>query len=172
MNNLILIGMPGVGKSCIGVVLAKALGMSFIDSDIVIQEETGRTLSDIIADVGREGFLRLEEEINVRIECENSVIATGGSVIYGPEAMEHLRAIGRVVYLQLSYPTIEARLGDLHARGVSIAPGQTLLDLYNERCPLYEKYAHITVACNQLRPREVAAEILSRVGREAPGLYR
>ena len=145
MNNLILIGMPGVGKSCIGVVLAKALGMSFIDSDIVIQEETGRTLSDIIADVGREGFLRLEEEINARIECENSVIATGGSVIYGPAAMAHFKQIGTIVYLAIDCAHLEERLGDLDARGVIHDKGQTLQDIYNERVGLYERYADLTV---------------------------
>ena len=171
-SNIILIGMPGSGKSTVGVVLARAGAMSFLDSDRLIERVEGKKLFEISDEVGLQGFRDVENRVNASIEAENTVIATGGSVIYGPEAMEHLRAIGRVVYLQLSYPTIEARLGDLHARGVSIAPGQTLLDLYNERCPLYEKYAHITVACNQLRPREVAAEILSRVGREAPGLYR
>ena len=145
MNNLILIGMPGVGKSCIGVVLAKALGMSFIDSDIVIQEETGRTLSDIIADVGREGFLRLEEEINARIECENSVIAAGGSVIYGPAAMAHFKQIGTIVYLAIDCAHLEERLGDLDARGVIHDKGQTLQDIYNERVGLYERYADLTV---------------------------
>ena len=145
MNNIILIGMPGVGKSCIGVVLAKALGMSFIDSDIVIQEQTGRTLSDIIGEVGREGFLKLEDEVNARLQAENSVIATGGSVIFGERAMAHLREIGRVVYLAIDCEHLEERLGDLDERGVIHDKGQTLRDIYDERVGLYEKYADLTV---------------------------
>ena len=145
MNNLILIGMPGVGKSCIGVVLAKALGMSFIDSDIVIQEQTGRTLSEIIAEVGREGFLKTEERINAALEADNSVIATGGSAVYGPEAMEHFKAIGTVVYLAIDCAHLAERLGDLDERGVVHEKDQTLQNLYDERVPLYEKYADITV---------------------------
>ena len=121
--------------------------------------------------VGLQGFREVENRVNASIDAENTVIATGGSVIYGPEAMAHLRDISHVVYLRLSYPAIEARLGDLHARGVSIAPGQSLLDLYNERCPLYEKYAHFAVDCEGLRPREIAAIILERTGRDAPGLF-
>lgn len=145
MNNLILIGMPGVGKSCIGVVLAKALGMSFLDSDIVIQEQTGHTLSEIIREVGREGFLRLENEINARIAADNTVIATGGSVVYGPAAMAHFQEIGTIVYLAIDCAHLEERLGDLDARGVIHDAGQTLQDIYNERVGLYEKYADLTV---------------------------
>lgn len=155
MNNIVLIGMPGSGKSSTGVVLAKSMGMEFVDSDIVIQRREGKRLSEIIDAVGDVGFREIENRVNASLDVSNTVIATGGSVIYGPEAMEHLRQIGTVVYLQLSYPRLEERLGDLHARGVTMKPGQTLLDLYNERCPLYEKYAHITLPCDGLRLREV-----------------
>ena len=155
MQNLILIGMPGCGKSTVGVVLAKALGMDFIDSDLVIQKTAGKRLSQIIDESGDAGFREIENRVNAGLEAENSIIATGGSVVYGEEAMRHLKAIGTVIYLKLSCEAIEERLGDLHARGVSIQPGWTLRDLYNERCPLYEKWADITVDCEKLMLREV-----------------
>ena len=153
MNNLVLIGMPGCGKSTVGVVLAKALQMDFVDSDIVIQRKLNRRLSEIIEREGDDGFRAIENRVNAELEAENSVIATGGSVIYGPEAMAHLGRIGTVIYLQLSYEEIEDRLGDLHARGVTLRPGQTLRELYAERVPLYEKYAALTIPCDGLRLR-------------------
>ena len=145
MDNIILIGMPGVGKSTAGVVLAKVLGYKFIDADLIIQQEEGRLLKDIIAEEGREGFLKIENRVNASIEAEQAVIATGGSVVYGAEAMAHLRSIGTVVYLKLSYETLEKRLHNIRGRGVVLKEGQTLRDLYLERAPLYEKYADITV---------------------------
>ena len=164
MHNIVLIGMPGCGKSTVGVVLAKALGMEFIDADLVIQRSAGKRLSVLIDELGDEGFRQLENRVNAGIEAENTVIATGGSVVYGQEAMEHLRSIGQVIYLQLSYEQIEERLGDLHARGVTIKPGWTLRDLYNERVPLYERYAHLTVSCDGLRLREVVGVIRRNLG--------
>ena len=163
MQNLILIGMPGCGKSTVGVVLAKALGMDFIDSDLVIQKTTGKRLSQIIDESGDEGFREVESRVNAQLEADNSIIATGGSVVYGEEAMRHLKAIGTVIYLKLSYASIEDRLGDLHARGVTIQPGWTLRDLYNERCPLYERWADVTIDCEELRLREVVAELRARL---------
>lgn len=163
MQNLILIGMPGCGKSTVGVVLAKALGMDFIDSDLVIQKTTGKRLSQIIDESGDEGFREVENRVNAQLEAENSIIATGGSIVYGEEAMRHLKAIGTVIYLKLSYASIEDRLGDLHARGVTIQPGWTLRDLYNERCPLYERWADATIDCEELRLREVVAELRARL---------
>ena len=163
MNNLILIGMPGCGKSTVGVVLAKALAMDFIDSDLVIQKEMGMKLSQLIDQHGDEGFRAIENRINAELTAENSIIATGGSVVYGEDAMRHLKGIGTVIYLKLSYEAIEDRLGDLHARGVTIQPGWTLLDLYNERVPLYEKWADITVDCEHLRLREVVEYIRKQV---------
>ena len=165
--NLILIGMPGCGKSTVGVVLAKALGMDFIDSDLVIQKETGKRLSAIIDECGDEGFREVENRVNAALQAEDCVIATGGSVVYGEEAMRHLKEIGTVIYLRLSYRSIKDRLGDLHARGVTIKPGWTLRDLYNERCPLYEKWADLTVDCNRLRLREVVAVIRAHVEQNA-----
>ena len=161
--NIILIGMPGCGKSTVGVVLAKAANMDFIDSDLVIQRRMGCKLSALIDAHGDEGFRAIENRINAELEAESSVIATGGSVIYGEDAMRHLKEIGTVVYLKLSCEAIADRLGDLHARGVTIQPGWTLRDLYNERCPMYEKWADVVVDCEQLRLREVVAYILERV---------
>lgn len=145
MKNVVLIGMPGAGKSTVGVVLAKILGYDFIDSDLLIQKEDGRLLWQIIRDEGIEGFNQIEERVNSHIQVENSVISTGGSVIYGPAAMEHLRSIGTVVFLDVPYPSLKRRLGNLAKRGVVLKPGQTLRDLYQERLALYQKYAHIAV---------------------------
>ena len=140
-DNIVLIGMPGSGKSTVGVILAKVLGYSFIDSDLLIQKAEKKLLKEIIAREGQEGFLKIENRVNASIETEKSVIATGGSVVYCQEAMEHLKEIGTVIYLQLDYPILRRRLGNLIGRGVVLKEGQTLKDLYEERVPLYEKYA-------------------------------
>ncbi len=144
-NNIILIGMPTSGKSTVGVILAKILGYRFIDADIVIQEQEGRRLSEIIASEGVDGFVDIENRVNSGIEAERTVIATGGSVIYGKEAMEHYRSIGRIVYLKVSFETLTNRLHHARQRGVVMKEGQTLESLYEERCALYERYADITV---------------------------
>lgn len=154
-----MIGMPGSGKSTIGVILAKALGYGFIDSDLMIQEKEKKLLSEIIAEQGLDEFLRIENEVNASIMSSRCVIAPGGSVIYGKEAMEHLRSIGIVVYLKLSYKSVAFRLGDLRRRGVALKEGQSLADLYEERCPLYEKYAHIVVEADDLSIGEVMSKI-------------
>ena len=161
--NLILIGMPGCGKSTVGVVLAKALAMDFVDSDLVIQKEMGMKLSQLIDLHGDDGFRAIENRINAELDVDNSVIATGGSVVYGEDAMRHLKEIGTVIYLKLTCDTIADRLGDLHARGVTIKPGWTLQDLYNERVPLYEKWADITVDCEHMMLREVVEYIRARI---------
>lgn len=163
MKNIVLIGMPGSGKSTVGVVLAKMLGLGFIDSDLLIQEEEGRLLPDIIKEEGIDGFIAIENRVNKSIEVKDRVIATGGSAVYGAEAMEHLRKIGIVVYLQWSYEEIEERLGDLEERGVVLKPGQNLHTLYEERCPLYEKYAHITIECETSSITELAQIIDKRI---------
>ena len=165
MKNVVLIGMPGAGKSTIGVILAKVLGYRFIDSDLLIQEQEKCLLKDIIERDGLEGLLKIEEQVNSEIEMEESVIATGGSVIYGAKAMNHLREIGTVVYIQLSYETINNRLDNIKQRGVVFQEGQTLKDLYVERCPLYEKYAHITVNAENLGMEEVMEQIAREVAK-------
>ncbi|MGN1317421.1 MAG: shikimate kinase [Lachnospirales bacterium] len=162
-NNVILIGMPGAGKSTVGVVLAKKLGYRFIDSDLIIQEKTGKLLHEIISEKGIDGFNEIENKINSEINVINTVIATGGSAVYGKEAMAHFASIGKIVYLKHSLLEISKRLGDLNERGVSIKKGQTLGDLYNEREPLYEKYADITIDCTNKMIRDIVSEIKGRV---------
>ena len=162
MKNVILIGMPGSGKSTVGVVLAKKLGYRFIDSDLVIQEKYGKLVYQLIEERGEAGFLMLENEINASITAEGAVIATGGSAVYGKEAMRHFREIGQIVYLKLPFEELEQRLGDLHERGVVLKKGYTLRDLYEERIPLYEKYADITIACEGKDIRSVMEEIYEK----------
>lgn len=142
-NNITLIGMPGAGKSTLGVVLAKVLGYEFLDSDLLIQKQEKRKLSRIIEEEGYEGFRQIENRVNASIETEETVIATGGSVIYCQEAMEHLKSISTVVYLRLPLEELSKRLGNLKGRGVLLKEGQTLEGLYKERSPLYEKYADV-----------------------------
>lgn len=163
-DNVILIGMPGAGKSTVGVVLAKKLGYGFVDSDLIIQERCGKLLHELIEEKGVEGFWEIEDAVNASLSLQRSVIATGGSAVYGREAMEHLREMGTVVYLKLSYEEIVERLGDLNARGVTLRPGQTLRELYEERIPLYEKYAHVTVSCDGKTLREVVTQLAAEMG--------
>lgn len=145
LHNVTLIGMPASGKSTVGVLLAKRLGFSFVDVDIVIQEKEGRLLKEIIEAQGQAGFMEVENRINAELFVSHSVIAPGGSVIYGKEAMDHYKEISTVVYLKLSYEEVENRLGDLTDRGVVLKSGMTLRDLYEERIPYYERYADITI---------------------------
>ncbi len=163
--NITLIGMPGSGKSTVGQALAQRLGLQFVDVDQVIIRKTGQTLAEILDDVGDAGFRQVEERINAELDVQDSVIAPGGSVIYGPRAMAHLRDISTVVYLQVEHDELLRRLGDLHARGVSILPGQTFRDLYNERCPYYERYAHLIVDTKGLNLMQVAEKIAEKVQR-------
>ncbi len=163
--NIILIGMPGCGKSTVGVILAKVMGMHFCDTDIVIQEREGRKLQEIINNDGNDAFLECERKALLSIDADNTVIATGGSAIYSDEAMKHLKQNGIVVYLKVSEKEIERRLADFAARGVAIKDGMTVLDLYNERIPLYEKYADITVAGE-------GWDIPAVIGKIAEGLAR
>lgn len=137
--------MPGAGKSTIGVVLAKVLGYEFVDSDIEIQKREKRLLRQIIVEEGLEGFLEIEGDVNAHLDVTNSVIATGGSAVYHKGAMEHFQKTSQIVYIKLSYETLVLRLGDLEKRGVVLKKNQTLKDLYEERQPLYEKYADIIV---------------------------
>lgn len=160
-NNVVLIGMPGVGKSTSGVILAKVLNFDFLDSDLVIQKKTGKRLKDIISEEGIDGFNAVENQINREIQCENTVIATGGSVVYGKEAMEHFQKIGTIVYLKISYESLDERLGDLDERGVVHKKGQTLQDIYEERTALYEKYADVTVELDGKTVAETVDAVLA-----------
>ena len=159
-DNIVLIGMPGVGKSTVGVILAKVLGFQFVDADLVIQEKEGKLLREIIAEEGPDGFIAVENRINSEIEAHHSVIATGGSVVYGKEAMEHLRQIGTVIYLKLDY-------ADIKGRGVVLKDGQTLKDLYDERVVLYEKYADITIAEDGLNVEQTIEKIVAQIQKES-----
>ena len=163
MKNIVLIGMPGCGKSTVGVVLAKILGYRFLDSDLLIQESENRLLHDIIEQEGIDGFEEIENRVNASINVKKTVIATGGSVIYGKDAMEHFKEIGVIVYIDLPYEEINHRLGNLEQRGVAIRKSQTLKDLYDERVPLYEKYADISVKEENLTISQTAILIRDKL---------
>jgi shikimate kinase len=160
-KNVVLIGMPGVGKSTIGVLLAKQMRYSFLDTDLLIQSNEGKTLQQLIQKHGISGFCDLEEEYLYSIAVRRHVIATGGSVVYGKAAMRHLKADGVVVHLDLSLERLTRRLDDLDARGVAIAPGCDLADLYAERQPLYIKYADLTVETDTLTADAVVRHIMA-----------
>ena len=162
-DNIVLIGMPGVGKSTVGVILAKVLGYQFVDADLVIQQQEGKLLREIIEEVGTDGFIQVENRVNAGLKCSKTIIATGGSVIYGQEAMEHLKEIGTVVYLEVSFPTLEKRLSDIKGRGVVLKEGQTLYGLYEERTPLYEKYADVRVPEEGLSVEETVEQLVNKL---------
>lgn len=167
-NNVVLIGMPGAGKSTLGIVLAKIMTKDFMDADIVIQNQCDKTLQKIIDACGPEGFIEVENEILSKIDAENSVIATGGSAVYSDEAMKHLAEIGTVVYLKISYDQLVNRLSDLQERGVVLKGGigMSLKELYDERLPLYEHYAGITVDVNDLTITAAARKVADVLAHE------
>lgn len=161
--NIVLIGMPGSGKSTVGVILAKVLGYEFIDSDIVIQHREGMLLHEILKKKGLDGFLEIEGEVNASINVDNSVIATGGSAVYSEKAMKHFKGQSTIVYIKLSYETLVSRLGDLRERGVALKDGMTLKELYEERCPLYERYADVVVEPQDLTVEQTMYEIKEKL---------
>lgn len=161
MKNIIFIGMPASGKSTIGVVVAKRLGYDFVDTDLLIQKQENRLLKEIIADVGNEGFLAIENQVNRDLQVEHAVISPGGSVIYCQEAMEHFEKIGTIVYLQVSFETINQRISNAKNRGVVLKEGQTLEDLYEERIRLFEKYADYTISEDDLDLEETIDKVLA-----------
>lgn len=163
-TNITLIGMPASGKSSVGVVLAKRLGKKFVDTDIVIQEKYGKLLKELIEEHGDEGFREIEDEVNAGLDLDNSIISPGGSVVYGEKAMQHLKEISVIIYLELSYTATKSRLGDLRERGITLKEGQSLKDLYLERVPLYEKYADITVNEMKKSLAKTIDEICERLG--------
>ena len=164
MDNVILIGMPGCGKSTVGVLLAKLVGFSFIDTDLLIQQYTNKKLYKIIEEDGIEYFKKVENEINSNIQTTKTVIATGGSVVYGKDAMEHLKKIGKIVYLKVDYDELLKRIDNFSTRGIVIENGKTFKDLYAEREVLYEKYADITIQCNSEDLAENAKFVASKLG--------
>ncbi len=160
-HNLILIGMPGAGKSTIGVIVAKHLGTAFLDTDIRIQTGEGRFLQDLISRHGISGFREIEENYLLNVPADCGVVATGGSVVYSEKAMAHLKSLGPVVYLQIELEPLKARLGNLSERGVLMTPGQNIDMLYEERRPLYEKYADSVVSTAGMTPDQVVALVLN-----------
>jgi shikimate kinase len=148
MKNIVIIGMPGAGKSTMGVILAKTLGRNFTDTDIVAQETTGRLLQEIIDEEGIVAFLKTEEKTILSLHSHHAVIATGGSVVFSEKAMEHLKKDGVVVYLKISCEEMVRRLNDITTRGIVLVAGQDLREMYDQRVPLYEKYADITIDCS------------------------
>ena len=166
MRNVILIGMPSAGKSTVGVLLAKKMGCDFIDTDLLIQKQEGKLLRELIAEHGADGFLKIENQVNRDLMAEKAVIAPGGSVIYCEDAMEHFKEIGTVIYLKVSYQSIKRRIGNPKRRGVVLAEGQTLRDLYNERTALFEKYADITIDEGNLSLEDTITKVLHDLFRD------
>lgn len=146
MKNVILIGMPGCGKSTIGVVLAKSLGFGFTDTDLIICEKKGQKLQDLIDKQGIDKFLETEEEVGRELNCKNTVVATGGSMVMNPKAMENLKSLGTVVYIDVPLEVLKKRINNMKTRGIVFEKGETLNDIFEKRSPLYKKYSDITVA--------------------------
>jgi shikimate kinase len=165
MKNIVLIGMPGAGKSTLGVILAKVLGMNYVDTDLLVQERAGRLLQEIIDTGGTEAFLKIEEESLLALRCTGTVIATGGSVVLSERLMEHLRKDAIIVYLKISFPEMERRLSDIRTRGVVLPQGLGLRGMYDQRAPLYEKYADITVDCGNAGFEERVGTVIDELNR-------
>jgi shikimate kinase len=166
-ENIVLIGMPGAGKSTVGVLVAKTLGMSFVDTDLLIQEQEGLLLQEIIDQEGVTAFLKIEERVILQVDVANCVIAPGGSVIYSRAAIQHLKAKGMLIYLKLRYDEIEQRIKNMASRGIAIGKGQKLIDLFNERVILYEKYQDRTIDCSDTPIEDVVQKVTNLVNRSA-----
>ncbi len=159
-RNIVLIGMPGSGKSTIGKLLAKKLNKTAIDGDVLIEKQEGMSLQEIINTKGNDYFTKLEDEVLSNLECDNYVISPGGSVCYYPNAMKHLAEIAEIVYLKVSFEELEKRINNLDSRGIVFKPNQSFKDLYNERTPLYEKYAGLIIDSTGLNPKETTKLLL------------
>ncbi len=162
-SNIVLIGMPGAGKSTVGVILAKQTSRSFIDTDILIQTIAHRSLQELLDDKGYRAFRELEEEVLLGLQAEHSVIATGGSAVYSAAAMQHLKAQGIVVFLDVDLLELRQRITDFETRGIARKPDQTLTDLFNERYQLYRRYADITIVCAGLTHEQISARIIEQL---------
>lgn len=163
-DSLILIGMPGAGKSTIGVLLAKELTKGFVDTDLLIQEREGKSLQDIVRDSGYQALRKVEEAVLLNVHYPNHVIATGGSAVYSDTAMVHLKALGRVVFLDVPLKELEGRVKDYAGRGIACPPGQSLLEVHEERFGLYQKYADIIVDCGAKKQHDIVSEIIFEEG--------
>ena len=164
MQNIILIGMAGVGKSTLGKILSQKLQMHFLDTDTLIQQKTGKKLQETIDEEGIESFMQIEEDVLCSVQCENTIIATGGSAIYYEKAMSHLKQNGIAIYLYTSYEELIARLSNIPTRGIVMKNGSTFKDVYEERLPLYEKYADIVINCSgKISAKENAQKILYKI---------
>jgi shikimate kinase len=164
-TNIVMVGMPGAGKSTVGVLLAKDISMNFMDVDVFIQGHESRRLQDIIDNDGIDVFKELEEKYLKDINVNSYIISTGGSAIYSQSGIAHLKEHGVVVYLSINLETLKVRLGDFSTRGVVIKPGQTFLDLYEERCKLYTAAADIIIDCNGKTQEQIVAEIRKILGK-------
>lgn len=160
MENVTLIGMPGSGKSTVGVLLAKALGYGFVDTDLLIQRREGELLQAVLERLGNEGFLDVEAEVISQLDCRRTVIAPGGSAVLREKGMERLKSLGAVIYLKLPCETLEKRLDNLATRGVTLLPGQTLRQLYDYRAPFYEAYADVVVDADRPHIEETVDAVL------------
>lgn len=167
-DNLVLIGMPGAGKSTIGVLLAKRLGFDFLDTDILIQNQEGKTLQEIVDSQGSVRFRQIEEQVLSGLRARRSVIATGGSAVYSTKAMLNLGVNGSIVYLDCPLPVVEQRVNNHDTRGLAREPGQTLEDLFRERVPLYRKYADITINIHDEQPEQVVEQVIRSLNERAP----
>jgi len=159
INNIVLVGMPGSGKSTVGVILAKFCGRGFVDTDILIQQTEGCTLQEILDSQGYLELRRIEEQVLLGLECDRHVVATGGSAVYSSAAMAHLREKGVVVFLHVELVELERRVKNFAVRGIAGRPGQDFASLYQERFPLYQKYADIVIPCSGQSPEELCEAI-------------
>jgi shikimate kinase len=160
-SNIVLIGMPGSGKSTVGIILAKLISHDFVDTDVLIQTSQGRTLQDIVDTEGYMVLREIEERVLLKLDCFNHVIATGGSAVYSHAAMTHLKSNGVVAFLNVELPVLESRIHDFATRGLAKRPDQSFKDLFEERFVLYTKYADVTIECKDFTQEEVCEEIIA-----------
>lgn len=164
LSNLVLIGMPGAGKSTVGVILAKQTSRDFVDTDLLIQTSQQRTLQDIVDTDGYVELRKIEEDVLLGLSVRNHVIATGGSAVYSRKAMTHLKSDGVVIFLDVDLPTLESRVSDFDTRGLAKRPDQGFAALFDERFALYTKYADITINCAGLTQEAVCERIIEETG--------